>query len=217
MPGKRLATISVSGPDRKGIVARFATFLFQNNLNIEDIDQHVEVDRFVMTMQFDLAELRDPLEELETKLRDLGKQLQMDVRLRLERDHPEKNIAILVTKEAHALDRLLRDAKSRRFRGRICAVIGNQRDLEPACQKAKVPFYHVDSENRVKSERKIMQLLKSHDVDLVVLARYMQILSPALVFLYRGRSSTSIRRCCRPSRGRGPTPRPSTRASASRA
>ena len=89
MPARRVATISVSGPDRKGIVARFATFLFQNNLNIEDIDQHVEVDRFVMTMQFDLAGHKGPLEELEQRLRDLGKQLQMDVRFRLERDHPE--------------------------------------------------------------------------------------------------------------------------------
>ena len=187
MSGKRLATISVSGPDRKGIVARFATFLFQNDLNIEDIDQHVDVDRFVMTMQFDLARHRGSPEELNARLRELGRSLQMDVRFRLERDHPEKNIAVLVTKEGHALDRLLREARSRRFRGRISAVIGNQRDLEPVCHRAKVPFYHVASENRVRSERKIMRLLQSHDVDLVVLARYMQILSPTLVFLYQGK------------------------------
>lgn len=186
-PSRRLASVTVSGPDRKGIVARFATFLFQNNINIDDIDQHAESHLFVMTMRFDLAGYRGAMGELERGLRDLGRALGMDVRFRLEREHPVKNIAVLVTREPHGLDRLLRDSRAGRVRGRVRLVIGNRRDLEPRCRRAGVPFRCVPSSDRARAEKRIAGLLKTHDIDLLVLARYMQILSPAFVFLYQGK------------------------------
>lgn len=184
---KRLATVTVSGPDRKGIVARFATHLFQKNINIEDIDQHAEAHLFTMTMQFDLAGHRGRPVEIERGLCDLGRSLGMDVRFRLEREHPVKNIAVLATREPHCLDRLLRDARAGRFRGRIRLIVGNQRDLDARCRRAGAAFHYVPSGNRARSEHRVARLLKAHDIDLIVLARYMQILSPAFVFLYQGK------------------------------
>ena len=183
----RLIRLTVTGHDRKGVVARFASFLFENDVNIEDIDQHVAHDLFVMTMQADVRDCPHSPVKLERELKAVGRGIGMDVHVRPEHQADVKRIAVLVTKEPHVLEQLARDVRRGRIRGRIAIVIGNSRALEPLARKHGLPFIHVPSNDRARSEQRIASLLRRHAADVIVLARYMQILSPSFVFRYQGR------------------------------
>lgn len=105
----------------------------------------------------------------------------------VEREVQKKNIAVLVTTEPHALEQLLCDDEARRYQGTVRVVISNSQAVLERCRRAEIPFYYVASDCRARSEARIVWILKRHKIDLIVLARYMQILSPEFVSLYRGR------------------------------
>src|SRR5436309_1032797 len=91
-----LAVISVLGKDQKGVVAQFATYIAERGVNIEDIEQRVVRGFFVMDMLVDLKDLTIDLSELITGLIDLGKRIDMDVRVHLHGEKRRKKVAILV-------------------------------------------------------------------------------------------------------------------------
>src|ERR671929_1246168 len=112
MSPKVLAVVSVLGKDQKGVVAQFATYMAERGINIQDIEQRVVRGFFVMDMLVDLADLSVDLSELITGLIDLGKKIDMEVRVHLHSERRKKKIAILVSKEPHCLEHLLDDIKS---------------------------------------------------------------------------------------------------------
>ena len=113
------AFVSVVGEDQKGVVARFATYLAEHGINIEDIQQHVVQGMFFMDMLVDLAEMSISLDELITGLLEVGQQIDMEVRVALRSQRREKRIAVLATKEPHCLEKLIQDQRDGKLRGKI--------------------------------------------------------------------------------------------------
>jgi formyltetrahydrofolate deformylase len=180
-----LAVVSVLGKDQKGVVAQFATYLADRGVNIEDIEQRVVRGFFVMDMLVDLKDLTSDLSELITGLLDLGKRIDMEVRVHLHSERRKKRIAALVSKEPHCLQQLIDDFNAGRLHGQIAVVLANHRDLEPLAERAGLKFLWFPAEEPEKHFAWLHDSLKEHGADLVVLARYMRILPPRIVAAYR--------------------------------
>lgn len=175
------AVVSVIGRDQKGVVARFATFLADHSINILDLEQQVVHGQFIMDMLTDLGDMRSSLDELITGLLDLGRQVGMEVRVVLHDQRRRKRVAALVSKERHCLDRIIEDLQAGRYRGDVVCVLGNHPDLQPVAEAAGLPFAWHPSADKPAHFAWLKDQLQHHQVDLAVLARYMQIVPPELV------------------------------------
>ncbi len=175
------AVICVIGKDQKGVVARFATYLADQGVNIEDIEQQVVHGRFIMDMLVDLTDLRLSLDELITGLLELGKAIDMDVRVTLHGRRRLKKVAILVSKEPHCLERLIEDHQAGRLRGEVACVLANHPDLQPIAEKAGYPFEWLTAQDKPAHMAWMLERLRHYQADLVVLARYMQVVAPEIV------------------------------------
>lgn len=176
-----LTEVTVVGADRTGIVAGITGLLFEYGANIEDVEQTVRDGVFRMTLHAD-AEPVDDREAFRSALVDEGDEMGVDVRVRFPNEHDE-GIAVLVTKEDHCLHALCETDLAADIR----VVVGNHPDLESVAAEHDIPFYDVGDDAGVPDEERLLALLDEYDIDLVVLARYMRILSPAVVFRYPGR------------------------------
>lgn len=181
------AVVSVIGRDQKGVVARFATYVAEHGINIEDIEQQVVHGRFLMDMLVSLNDMTISLDELITGLKDLGKQIDMDVRVTLHSQRRDKKVAVLVTKEPHCLEQLIDDQRMGRYadRGHIDCVLSNHPNLQPIAEAAGLTFEHMPSTDKPAHMQWLLDTFKKRDIDLVVLARYMQVVSQEIVDAYR--------------------------------
>jgi len=187
LPQPVLAVVSVLGKDQKGVVAQFATYMAERGINIEDIEQRVVRGFFVMDMLVDLKEITTDLSELITGLIDLGRRIDMEVRVNLQSEKRLKRVALLVSKESHCLKQLLADHKSGKLHGQVVGVFGNHPDLEPIAADAGLPFAwlaHTDLEAHFDW---LQKQLTGTQADLVVLARYMRILPERIVKQFRNK------------------------------
>ncbi len=187
MPQKKLARVRVAGPDKKGIISTVTTHLYKNNLNIEDIDQRILEGFLVMNMVVDITDLKRTLSDFREDLRKAGVKIGMEITMEVIEKRKIKNVAILVTKEPHCLSLLLQEMKHQKIQGRPAMILANRADLEPLAKKGGVPFFCFPSANRQEQEKKILEKLAADEIDLIVLARYMQILSPEFCFRYEGK------------------------------
>jgi len=176
-----LAVVSVLGKDQKGVVAQFATYMAERGINIEDIEQRVVRGFFLMDMLVDIKDLSTDLSDLITGLLELGKKLEMEVRVHLHNERKTKKVAILVSREPHCLNRLIDDFSHGKLNGSVVAVLANHPDLESAAKEAKLPFAWHGSENPEQHFEWLLKTLKQHSPDLIVLARYMRILPAGVV------------------------------------
>jgi formyltetrahydrofolate deformylase len=163
-------------PDQPGLIARVSGFLAESGLNIVDVDQHSSAEgRFFMRMVFDrIAEAER--EELELRFaREIGEPFAMDYAFH--ESSRTKRVAVMVSREDHCLSDLLWRWRNGDLGGEIVAVISNHADHQGQVEAVGIPFHHVPVEpaTKVEAERRILDLVD--DVDLLVLARYMQILS----------------------------------------
>jgi len=182
------AIISVIGRDQKGVVARISTYLASCNTNIEDIEQRVMEGLFIMTMLVDLSDLDTTLDELVIGLRKIGDEIGMEVTVRLAGGPPErKRVAVLVTREPHCLEQLLRDRDAGLLNGDLIVVLSNHPDLEPLVREHGIPFLCHPSTDKAAHEEFLLKHLAEYRPDLVVLARYMQVLSDRFVAEYPSR------------------------------
>ena len=182
------AVVSVIGRDQKGVVARFATHLAEHGVNIEDIEQQVVHGYFIMDMLVDLADLAISLDQLITGLLGVGKEVGMEVHVSLHNQRRTKNIAVLVSKEPQCLNQLIEDQAAGRFRGRgqIACVLGNHPTLEPVARDAGIPFESMPSTDKPAHMQWVLDTLtQKYNADLIVLARYMQILTENVVEAFR--------------------------------
>jgi formyltetrahydrofolate deformylase len=184
---KNLAVISVIGHDQKGVVARVSTYLASCNINIEDIEQRVMEGLFIMTMLVDLSDLNINLDDLILGLKRIGDEIHMEVTIRLHGRKEPKRVALLVSREPHCLERLIADRDAGSLNGELVVVLSNHEVLQPIADAHKIPFFAHPSADKPAHERFLLQKLNEFQVDLVVLARYMQILSPAVVKAYQSR------------------------------
>ena len=179
--------ITVVGEDKTGIVAQFTTLLFERGVNVEDIDQAVRDGVFRMTLHADTSEMVCTTETLRGALVDLGDEMDVDVRVRFPTERETKRIAVLVTKESHCLQALCEARAAGALDAEISVVVGNHDDLRPLAAAYDVPFHDIGDEKGSPDEAALLDLLDEYDADLVVLARYMRILSPNVVFRYEDR------------------------------
>jgi len=179
------AVVSVIGRDQKGVVARISTYLASCNTNIEDIEQRVMEGLFIMTMLVHLSDLSITLDELVMGLRKIGEEINMETTLRLAGGPPErKRVAVLVTKEPHCLAQLVQDRDAGVLNGDLLVVLANHPDLEPLAREHRIPFAWAPSTDKAAHEEFLLARLGEHKPDLIVLARYMQILSTRVIDRY---------------------------------
>jgi formyltetrahydrofolate deformylase len=179
------AVVSVIGRDQKGVVARVSTYLASCNINIEDIEQRVMEGLFIMTMLVDISDLTVTLDELVMGLRKIGDETHMETTLRLAGGPAErKRVAVLVTKEPHCLAQLVQDRDAGTLNGDLVVVVANHPDLEPLARDHGIPFFWSPSADKAAHEEFLLARLAEHKPDLVVLARYMQILTPRVIDRY---------------------------------
>jgi len=185
MTARNRAVVSVIGRDQKGVVARVSTYLASCNINIEDIEQKVMEGLFIMTMLVDLSDLTCTLDELVDGLKRIAAEISMEVKLRLASAPGErKRVAVLVTKEAHCLEQLVRDRDAGLLNGDLAIVLSNHPDLEPVARAAGIPFAWSTSADKAAHFDFVLGKLAEVKPDLVVLARYMQILTPQVIDRY---------------------------------
>ena len=178
------AILLVQCPDRPGIVAAISSFLFRHGANITDFDQHTSEEipgTYFTRLEFQLGKLDLPLEDLKHAFAlDVARPFAMDWRLTLSSDR--KRIAVLVSKHDHALLELLWTWRRGDLRADVVQVISNHPDLKGSVEAFGVPFAHVPNTKDTREQAEVrMGALLEGKVDLVVLARYMQIVSPAFV------------------------------------
>jgi formyltetrahydrofolate deformylase len=192
-----LATFLVAAPDQPGLVARLAGFFFQAGLNIVDAGNHTDPDadggpRFFMRLVVDLAGLASPpavtalggsatRSALEASFGDLCAALSATWSVGYG-DHVPK-VAILVTRDPACLYDLVLRQRAGEIVCEIPLILSNHPTLEPVAQSFEIPFYclPVAAETKPAQEQRILELCARHHVDLVVLARYMQILGEELI------------------------------------
>src|SRR5690606_3869320 len=183
-----LATLLVSCPDRKGIVAALAQVLYGHGANILDSDQHTDpiARQFFQRIRFDESELHTDRVTLESALREVAGRFGMS--FRLERDDRMKRMAIFVSKTDHCLFDLLWRQRAGELRAEIPLVVSNHEDLAPVAASFGIPFVHVPitPETKAAQEERELALLTEHRIELVVLARYMQVLSNDFLTRYEG-------------------------------
>ena len=182
-----LTEITVVGDDDTGLLAEITSLLFERDINIEDLDQAVKDGLFRMTMHVDISRMSCSKTDLREALTDRCGELGMDVTVRFPSESDTRSIAVLATKESHCLEALLDECTAAEFPGTIDVVIGNHPDLKPVARRNDIPFHDVGDENGSPDECELLDRLEEYGTDLVVLARYMRILSPEVVFRYRNR------------------------------
>ena len=182
---KTLVGITVVGKDREGIVASFTNFVFEKKGNLEKVNQNVIKGLFGMYLEASFTKKID-VAKFDSDLQKLAKKLKMEVSSHHE-TNLQKNIAIFVTKESHCLDVFLRDNKKKDLKGKISVIIGTEKTLSSKVKSLHIPFVVIDERNQEKAEAKILQVCKKYDIDLIVLARYMRILSPNFVWRFPNR------------------------------
>lgn len=182
-----LAVVSVIGRDQKGVVARVSTYLASCNTNIEDIEQRVVEGLFIMTMLVDLSDVTLTLDEVILGLKQIGTEMQLDVSVRLHGERLRKRIALLVSREPHCLHQLLADQAAGLIAGDFICVLSNHEVLRPIAEQAGIPFEWMPSTDKPAHMAWLLERLRAQRPDLVVLARYMQVLSPELCRALSGR------------------------------
>jgi formyltetrahydrofolate deformylase len=181
-----VATLLVSCPDRRGLVAALAQLLYGHGANILDADQHTDeaAAMFFQRIRFDLRELHTDRIALERGIADVAARFEM--RWTLSYGAKRKRVAIFVSKYDHCLYDLLLRHRAGELACDIPLIVSNHDDLAPVAAQFGVPFraFSITKENKAEQEAAQWQLLEAEGIDLIVLARYMQILSAEFTARY---------------------------------
>ncbi|MEM0442207.1 MAG: formyltetrahydrofolate deformylase [Candidatus Nitrosocaldus sp.] len=183
--GKIIGEITVIGPDKKGIVAKVTNYIFENQGNIEKISQNVV--RGLFGMQLEASFNGIDKDRFTRGLRRLCRSLGMDAKVHFDEPDRLKNMAILVSKEPHCLEAILKAKERGELRVSIPLIVGTENTLKPIASKYNIPFYHVNHKDQASAEARILKLLDKYNIDFIVLARYMRILTPNFVWRYPNR------------------------------
>jgi formyltetrahydrofolate deformylase len=180
---KNSAVLLISCPDTKGIVAGISDFIFRHNGNILHADEHAdeESNLFLMRVEFDAKDFDIDLNDFSRHFSPIAEKFHM--RWQLARSNYRPKVIILVSKYDHCLVDLLYRHKSGELACDIPLIVSNHPDNQPIADFYRVPFVVVSFSkgSKPEAERTILELVSAHHVDFMVLARYMQILSPEFV------------------------------------
>ena len=178
--------VTVVGKDRKGIVADITNFIFRKGGNIEQINQNVVRGLFGMQLEASFQRGIDR-KDLDQGLQYLSKKLQMEIKVHYQEANRVKNVAILVSKEDHCLMAILDSKRKNEFGANIEVIISTDNTLQSIAANSGIPFYSVSNPDQIEAETNILQLIEKYNVDLIILARYMRVLTPNFVWRYPNR------------------------------
>jgi formyltetrahydrofolate deformylase len=185
---KKFATITVIGRDKTGVVARITNFLFQQKGNIEALEEQVTRGQFSMTLQSSWKDSQLNAETVAEGLQKLASDLEMEITLRFTEPRRCQRMALMVTREPHCLELILKEWKAGKLRkAEPALVLANRRELEPLAKAHGLPFFHVPWEDRQKAEQETLRVMEEREIDFIVLARFMKILSPNFVWRYKNK------------------------------
>lgn len=176
---KDTGILLINCPDRKGLVAAVANFLYQNGANVVHSDQHEDNsrNRFLMRIEWELAGCKLDFDGFRTEFAKVATPLNMN--WRMERSSIPTRLAIFASKHDHCLADLLYRNTHQELGCEVVCIISNHADAERLAEFYKIPFYHVPttSETSAEGESRQLEILAEKRVDLIALARYMRILS----------------------------------------
>jgi formyltetrahydrofolate deformylase len=181
----RVVNLTVTGADRTGVIARFTSFLFERGANIEALEERVRRGEFHMLVQASFAKVDE--KALRRDLAVVGKELGMEVRVQVHDPKAKRKVALLVTKEPHAMEAVMDAVQKERLAMEPRLVLSNRKDLAPLAARHGLPFHYVPWNKPTLGEARALKLLDKAEVDLLVLARFMRILSPGFVWRYPNR------------------------------
>jgi formyltetrahydrofolate deformylase len=178
--------LTLSCPDKSGIVHAVTGLLATQNLTILDLQQFSDPDSKTFFMRVHFGHTTD-ISPLRTSITALASEMSMDYDIRPVTTKPK--VLIMVSKIGHCLNDLLYRVKSGQLKIEIPVIVSNHAEFEALAKSYGIPFYHlpVTKDTKADQESKILELIEQHGIDLVVLARYMQVLSPRLCTEMSGR------------------------------
>jgi formyltetrahydrofolate deformylase len=183
---KNTATLLINCPDRKGLVATIADFLYRHNANILHADQHQDAENnlFLMRVEWNLNGFGIVPEAFSEHFSPLAQRFQMHWQLKLSQQRPR--MAIMVSHYDHCLVDLLYRHQSGELACDIPLIISNHKATQRLAEFYGIPFHHIEvtKDNKAEAEARQFALFDQYQIDLIVLARYMQILSPEFVQRY---------------------------------
>ncbi|MBR2374143.1 MAG: formyltetrahydrofolate deformylase [Lentisphaeria bacterium] len=184
----RQAIFLISTADRKGIMAETTTFFYQRALNILECRQYTDVRENAYFMRI-AVELPDDItrSDLEGQFAALAEKLDLTWSVYYNGD--QQNVAVLVSRTSHCFYDLLMRSEEGNLGGKVVVAVGNHPDLEEVADRFRVPYYCLPTPRSgdPDQENALLELLKRHHIDLVVLARYMRVLSERVINAYPGR------------------------------
>lgn len=183
---KLTALLLLSCPDNVGLVSRISHFIFERGGNILDLDEHVEQDdkRFSLRIAWDMKNFSIPPSELDDAFTPLAREFR--ARWNISFLEKRQRVAIFVSRHDHCLQEILWRHSIGEYGIDIPLIISNHPDLKPLAEHYSIPFhvFPIDADNKQQQETEELNLLREHSIDTVVLARYMQILSPQFIQAY---------------------------------
>jgi formyltetrahydrofolate deformylase len=179
----------LSCPDRPGLVSSISRFIFERNGNILDLDEHVDPagKAFFIRVEWNISSKDVSLASIEEAFRPLAAEFGASWILRY--SGGKTRVAVFVSCYDHCLQEILWRNSIGEFPVEIALIISNHHDLAPLAARYDIPFhvFPVTADNKDEMERKELELLERYRIDTIVLARYMQILSPWFVEMYPSR------------------------------
>lgn len=183
------AVLLLSCPDRKGLVAQISNFIFNNNGNIVHAAQHTSKrgKKFFMRIEWELKDFSLSRAEIPAAFAGLAKQFEIKWSLHFTDYIPR--IAVFVSRHLHCLHDLLLRYQLGELKAEIPLVISNHHDARESVERFGLPFFHfpIDQQGKARQEKKEIELLQEKNIDVIVLARYMQILTGRFLKVYPSR------------------------------
>lgn len=177
------ATLLISCPDQRGLVAKIANFIYANGGNIIHADQHTDfaAGLFLTRIEWQLDGFNLPRELIAPAFGAIAQPLQAHWQLHFSDTIPR--IAIWVSKQDHCLFDLIWRHKAKEFNAKIPLIVSNHPDLQVIAKQFGIDFHHlpITKDNKAVQETQQLELLQKYNIDLVVLAKYMQIVSPTFI------------------------------------
>jgi len=179
--------LTLSCPDKRGIVHAVSGFLTERGCNILESAQFGDTLTGNFFMRVHFIDEEDRYANMQQEFEMLGRQYGMDWKIQDADRRPR--VLLLVSKIGHCLNDLLYRKSSGLLHADVRAVVSNHRDFEELTKAHQIPFYHlpVTPENKLDQEKRMLEIVEQEKIDLVVLARYMQVLSPELCRKLRGK------------------------------
>ncbi|WP_077306870.1 formyltetrahydrofolate deformylase [Terribacillus halophilus] len=181
--------IVISCPDQPGIVAAVSEFLYKQKANIMESNQYTtdpDGGSFFLRIEFECQRESD-IQQLEEDFQSIAAHFRMDWQLVRVRDL--KKLAIFVSKELHCLQEILWEYQSGNLMADLAVIVSNHEDARELAEAYGIPFHHIPANKdiRQEAERQQLSVLKQYQIDTVILARYMQILTPAFLENYKNK------------------------------